>query len=100
MRSVELFSGCGGLALGLSKTGFHHDLMVEWDADAVATVHYNRQRKLRHICEWPLERLDVREVNWKAYPDLDLVAGGPPCQPFSRAGKRLGEVVPEIRTGS
>ena len=56
MRSVELFSGCGGLALGLSRAGFQHVLMVEWDDDAVATVYHNRRRNLAHVRDWPLEK--------------------------------------------
>lgn len=90
MRSVELFSGCGGLALGLSRAGFHHDLMVEWNEEAVATVHHNRRRNLRHIRDWPLEKRDVREITWGGFVGLDLVAGGPPCQPFSIGGKHRG----------
>ncbi|SIO06767.1 DNA (cytosine-5)-methyltransferase 1 [Burkholderia sp. GAS332] len=93
MLSVELFSGCGGLALGLSRSGFHHEMMVEWNEEAVATVLHNRRRRIKHVCDWPLERADdVRNVDWSRYAGrLDLVAGGPPCQPFSIGGKHRGQ---------
>ncbi|ASK98988.1 DNA cytosine methyltransferase [Xanthomonas campestris pv. merremiae] len=91
MRSVELFTGCGGLALGLSRAGFHHELMVEWNGDAVETVLHNRRRRIKHVSEWPLEKADVREITWRRFGGLDLVAGGPPCQPFSIGGKHKGQ---------
>lgn len=91
MRSVELFSGCGGLAFGLSKAGFHHEMMAEWNAEAVTTVLHNKKRGIRHVKDWPIEQLDVREISWRTIvSDLDLVAGGPPCQPFSIGGKHQG----------
>ena len=91
MRSVELFSGCGGLAMGLSRAGFHHQLLVERDADAVATVNHNRLLKVDHVAEWPLTSGDVREVDWSPFHRaIDLVAGGPPCQPFAIGGKHAG----------
>lgn len=91
MRSIELFSGCGGLALGLARAGFEHDMMVEWNADAVATVMHNRKRGIQHVRHWPIEKLDVREIDWRRFAGLlDLVAGGPPCQPFSVGGKHRG----------
>jgi DNA (cytosine-5)-methyltransferase 1 len=91
MKSVELFSGCGGLALGLSRAGFHHELLVEWNQDAVETVRHNQRKRIKYISDWPLEREDVRKVNWSRFAgELDLVAGGPPCQPFSVGGKHKG----------
>lgn len=92
MRSAELFSGCGGLAYGLSLAGFEHDLMVEWDADAVATVDYNRRRRIRHVRDWPIVQGDVRAIDWAPrIGQLWLLAGGPPCQPFSVGGKHRGQ---------
>ena len=49
MNSVELFSGCGGLALGLSRAGFRHELMVEWNSEAVETVNRNRELGVEHV---------------------------------------------------
>lgn len=90
LRSVELFSGCGGLALGLSKSGFTHERMVEWNSCAVATIRHNIDAQVHHVVDWPIERLDVRDVDWSKHEGACLVAGGPPCQPFSIGGKHRG----------
>lgn len=91
MLSVELFAGCGGLALGLAEAGFKHVMVAERDAEASATLLANQQRGVRHMADWPLYQGDVRDI---AYRDLascvDLLAGGPPCQPFSIGGKHKG----------
>lgn len=90
MRSVELFSGCGGLALGLARAGFRHELLVEWNGCAVATVEHNRHSGLEFVSHWPIERADVRQIDWSRYAGVELVAGGPPCQPFSIGGRHGG----------
>lgn len=91
MRSVELFTGCGGLGLGLARAGFEHERMVEWNDCAVATIEHNAKLGVEHVADWPIERADVREVDWRAHAGAVLVAGGPPCQPFSIGGKHRGD---------
>lgn len=93
MRSVELFSGCGGLAMGLARAGFHHELMVEWNDHAYVTLQHNKERGLEFVREWDVQHKDVRDIHWAAdiEVEIDLVAGGPPCQPFSIGGRHAGD---------
>lgn len=88
--SIELFSGCGGLALGMSRAGFSHQLMVERDADAAATVAHNSKRGIEYVRHWPYTQKDVRDIDWTLYRGVDAIAGGPPCQPFGIGGKARG----------
>lgn len=90
MRSVELFAGAGGLALGMSNAGFHHAAVLEWDHDACETFRENQRQHLRSVKEWPLIEGDVREFDYDNLDDVVVVSGGPPCQPFSLGGKHGG----------
>lgn len=94
MDSVELFTGCGGLALGLSRAGFRSLRMSEWDKHSVANVEHNRRAGVQPVADWPIYREDVRSVDWSQFGGVDLVAGGPPCQPFSVGGKHKGQLDP------
>jgi len=91
MRSAELFAGCGGLALGMSREGFTHTLMAEFDFDAVETAKHNKARSIEHVAHWPVEKTDVRDIDWEPLRgQLAVVSGGPPCQPFGIGGKKMG----------
>jgi len=91
--SVELFTGGGGLALGLHKAGFHHLAVNEQDERALGTLRANyaspsRPRRNR----WPLLPGDARSQPWDEYiGKTTLVAGGAPCQPFSIGGVHRGD---------
>ena len=88
MRVVELFAGAGGLALGASLAGFKPLAVLEWDRRACDTLRENQKHAYPLVTGWPIHEGDVRDFDWKSLPsDIELVAGGPPCQPFSMGGK-------------
>ncbi|MBA4051702.1 MAG: DNA (cytosine-5-)-methyltransferase [Erythrobacter sp.] len=89
MQSIELFAGAGGLGMGLCKAGFHPAQVVERDRWCCDTIRENRRVRVGAVAHWPepVEQ-DVRELDFGAFEGkIDLVSGGPPCQPFSLGGK-------------
>lgn len=91
MKSVELFSGAGGLALGISQAGFRHEAVLELDHDACNTIRANQARKLEHVRDWKLEETDVKVFDFSRLENnIDLLAAGVPCQPWSIGGKHQG----------
>lgn len=88
MKAVELFAGAGGLGLGVSLAGIEPVAVVEWDRWACETIRENQERGFSLVEKWPLHEMDVREFDLSTVPEgVDLVTGGPPCQPFSMGGK-------------
>lgn len=95
MKLFDLFSGAGGLSLGLKRAGYEIQACVEINRDAMNTysihepdaVHFNQ---------------DVRGLSFKKYEGtIDVVSGGPPCQPFSVGGLRKAssdsrDMIPEF----
>lgn len=78
VRIVDLFAGCGGLALGFALEGYEPILAVEWDADAVETYRRNIGGRIHAD--------NIKTVD--AWPKADVLVGGPPCQGFSALGTR------------
>ena len=90
MKAVELFAGAGGLALGVGLAGFKPLAVVEWDKWACDTLRQNQERGYPLVEDWPLHEGDVRDFDWSSITEqVDLLAGGPPCQPFSMGGKHM-----------
>ncbi len=103
---IDLFSGCGGLSLGLMKAGWKGLFAIEQNPEAFKTLRYNLIDENEHNTgrpkfAWP-EQLDIGPHEIAAFlsthqeylesirGSVHLVAGGPPCQGFSFAGRRSG----------
>lgn len=98
LRTLSLFSGGGGLDLGFDLAGFEHVASYEILDFAAKTIKQNRP-------DWDVfsgKDGDVTNIDWTKYKGkVDVIHGGPPCQPFSTAGKQKGkddarDMIPEF----
>jgi DNA (cytosine-5)-methyltransferase 1 len=64
MNSVELFTGAGGLAIGISNAGFRHQAAIERDKDACFTIRSNQQRGIQSVADWPVFQADVSQFDF------------------------------------
>ncbi|MEL7684838.1 DNA cytosine methyltransferase [Citromicrobium bathyomarinum] len=88
MRSLELFVGAGGLGYGASKAGFQPVAVIDKDKWACDTIRENKKRRLAPFSKWKVIEEDVTLLGFEQYgPQIELVTGGPPCQPFSLGGR-------------
>mgnify|MGYP001229678382 CR=1 FL=1 len=81
--SLEICAGAGGQALGIEEAGFYHEALLEVESAACKTLTINRP-------EWNVIEKDLRLFSGSAFKGIDLLSGGVPCPPYSRAGKQLG----------
>ena len=85
---IDLFCGCGGLSIGFEMAGFEVKLAIDNWEDALVTYRYNHHDT--DTLNADLLNLDPKDVEEKYnIHDLSVIIGGPPCQGFSVAGKRI-----------
>jgi DNA (cytosine-5)-methyltransferase 1 len=82
-NSIEICAGAGGQALGLEQAGFEHASLIEIEAPACQTLRFNRPH-------WNVVEGDLHHYTADKWKGIELLAGGVPCPPFSKAGKQLG----------
>ena len=88
MKSVELFAGAGGLGIGLAQAGFIPEMVVENNRWCCDTLRENHGVLAEGDTPWRVVESDVRCIDFKQHEgNLELVSGGPPCQPFSMGGR-------------
>lgn len=84
LNSIEICAGAGGQALGLEQAGFEHTSLIEIEAPACQTLRINRPH-------WNVVEEDLRHYSANEWKGIELLAGGVPCPPFSKAGKQHGD---------
>ncbi len=101
MKSIELFAGAGGLALATANAGFHHKAVLEWNPNACATLRQNQADGVAQLSGARIIEGDICHFSFTEYAEkIDLVSGGPPCQPFSIGGKHVGMNDQQNRIGN
>ena len=89
IRTISLFSGAGGLDIGVEKAGFDIVFATDFDEICCETLRLNRGGTLGDHLE--VEQADIRELDLSHLPsNVDFVIGGPPCQTFSASARRAG----------
>ncbi len=83
LSCLELFAGAGGLAKGLELAGIKHIALVEQNKFACQTLRQNYDDQLVY-------EQDIQDFNFQHIGHVDIISGGPPCQPFSLGGKHGG----------
>lgn len=84
MQCIEICAGAGGQALGLEMAGFKHVALVEYEKDYCDVLRHNRP-------SWNVICQDIHSYDGRPFKNkIDLLAGGVPCPPFTKAGKQLG----------
>lgn len=88
VRALDIFAGAGGLSIGLEQAGFEVVAGAEWDRDACET--FAKAHPTADVIEGDVNAIDFRR--WRE--EVEVLVGGPPCQPWSTGGKRLGSEDP------
>jgi len=90
LRALELCVGAGGLALAAGRAGFEDVTAIDLHGPACETLRKNKAAGVEHVRDWNIVEADIRDVDFQPFAGIDLLSGGPPCQPFSLGGKRHG----------